>query len=187
MTVFGGFTWLDLTLLLLMLFSLGIGYIQGLLRQMMGLGALYIAVVLGAQYHTVVSGWIRAITFQTSPSRFLSAISFFIIVFVTWSVISWLVFDAYRSTKLKLVPLVDHLGGSAVALIAMVCTITLVLPVLSFAVTEPWPWSETVRFWLADALQRSPLVHIFDLFKPAVLAGVKLWLPAAALPSIFTP
>ena len=184
MSLLGGFNWLDLVILLLLIVSLGIGYVQGLLRQIIGLAALYIATILGTQYHTILSGWIRFIIFQPSPSKFLNALSFFIIVFVVWSVISWLVYDVYRSAKLRLFPLIDQLGGSIIGLVTAVCAITMILPVIAFAVSEPWPWSEAARFSVAAGLQTSRLVSVFDSFKYLLLNAIGPWLPAG-LPSIF--
>ena len=41
--------WLDVVILFLLVLGLGIGYAQGLVRQAIGLAALYIGAILGAQ------------------------------------------------------------------------------------------------------------------------------------------
>jgi uncharacterized membrane protein required for colicin V production len=178
-----GLNWIDLILLLLIITSLAIGFAQGMLRQMIGLAALYIAMILAAQYYIPVSNFIRAVMFQPT-SRFLNAISFFIIVVVVWSLISWMAFDVYSSTKLRLLPLIDQLGGSILSLVAVIAALTLVLPVIFFMVGESWPSNETVRSGIELGLQTSRLVPIFTALKPTLLGSLAPWLPIG-LPSIF--
>lgn len=183
MSLLGGLNWLDLLILVTLIVGLGIGYVQGLLRQVIGLAALYVGAILGAQYFTVVAGWIRVI-FSQAPSKFINALAFFIILGVVASVINWLFFDAYRSTRLRLFPLIDHLGGSWLGFATTVITISLALPVITFAVGEPWPLSEPTRFLVSAGLQTSRLVPVFDLLKPSLLDTLGPWLPGG-LPSIF--
>src|SRR5512141_1721050 len=108
MGLLGGLNWLDLVILILLLVGLGIGYAQGLLRQVMNLAALYIGAVLGAQYYTIVAGWFR-IFFDNPPPRLINAIGFVLILILVSSLINWLANDAYRSTPLRFYPLFDHL------------------------------------------------------------------------------
>lgn len=178
-----GLNWIDLILLLLIITSLAIGFAQGMLRQMIGLAALYVAMILAAQYYIPVGDFIRAIMFQPT-SRFLNAISFFIIVVVVWSLISWMAFDVYSSTKLRLFPLIDQLGGSILSLTTAIVALTLILPVIFFMVGEPWPNNETWRSGIEMGLQASRLVPIFTAMKPALLSALAPWLPVG-LPSIF--
>lgn len=183
MNVLGGFNWLDILIFLLLILGLGIGYAQGLLRQMIGLAALYIGTILGAQYFFVVSGWMRAL-FTTAPSRFINALAFLIILGVVTTLINWLAYDAYHSMKLRLLPLVDHLGGSLLGLITAVTIISLALPLMTFATGEPWPWAEPTRLLIIAGLQTSRLLPIFDSLKLTLLNVLAPWLPSG-LPSIF--
>jgi uncharacterized membrane protein required for colicin V production len=183
MNFLGGLTWLDLGILLVGIVSLGIGFAQGMLRQIIGLAALYIAAILGAQYYIVLSNFIRAILFQPT-SRFLNAIAFTLIVFAVWLLITWLAFDAYRSTKVKLFPLIDQFGGSVLGLVTMIVTLALILPVVRFAVGESWPGNETLRYTISTQLDTSRLVPVFEALKPLILSTVGPWLPLG-LPSIF--
>ena len=195
-----GLNWIDLAILLLAIFSLVIGFVQGMLRQVIGLAALYIATILGAQYHSMVGGWIRALTFQTHPSRIVNAVAFLIIVVGISFLLSWLANDAYHSTKdrgvrrtkdtesvptaLKIFVLLDPIGGSIMALATMIIATSLVLSILLFSVGEPWPENESLRFTLSGGLNSSLLVPIFESFKDTLLKAIIPWLPAG-LPSIF--
>jgi uncharacterized membrane protein required for colicin V production len=180
----GGLNWVDLVIVLVAVFSLVIGYVQGMLRQVIGLAALYIATVLGAQYYSLVGGWIRALTFQEHSSRIVNVVAFLIIVVIVAFLLSWLASDAYPAEKIKLFPLVNQIGGSILALATMVITASVMLSVLTFSTGEQWPWNESLRSTLMGGLNSSLLVPIFESFKEPLLKTIIPWLPAG-LPSIF--
>ncbi len=184
MNLIAGFDWLDFLIFFLIIVSMGIGFATGLLRQVISLAALYIGAILGAQYYTVIADRIRSFAPQTSGDRFLSAFAFLVILIVVSSVINWLANDAYRSTQIRLVPLVDQLGGTIVALVTVTITLSLLLPVLSFATGEPWPWSEPTRQFVLAGLQSSRVLPLFDQVKPLLLSALTPWLPAG-LPALF--
>lgn len=182
MNVVGGINWLDLVIFLAIFASMIVGYSQGLLRQIIALASLYIGSILGAQYFSVVSEWIRRLTFTPSTGKVVNAVAFFLILFFVTTVINWLAFDAYRSTKIRLAPLLDQLGGTILGLVTAVIVISVVIPVLTFATSEPWPWSEQARQLVLAGMQTSHIVPIFDEFKPLLLSALVPWLPAG-LPS----
>jgi len=179
-----GLNWIDLTILLIAVFSLAIGYVQGMLRQVVWLAALYLATILGAQYHSLVGGWIRALTFQPHPSRIVNVVAFLIIVVVVTFLLSWLASDAYPTEKLKLFPLVNQVGGSILALVTMAVVISLLLWIITFSTGETWPGNESLRFTILGGLQTSLLVPLFESFKEPLLKTIIPWLPGG-LPSIF--
>ena len=179
----GGLNWIDLIVLFLVIASLAIGFAQGMLRQVVSLAALYIATILATQYYTLLSDFIRSIMFQPT-SRFLNAISFFIIVVVVWSLLNWLALDAYNSTKVHLFPLVDQLGGSILCFVTLIAALSLILPIVTFTVGETWPGNESTRVVIQQGLDTARLVPVFEAIKPVFLSGIAPWLPHG-LPSIF--
>ncbi len=184
MNLIGGFNWLDFLIFFLVILSMAVGFAQGLLRQVIGLAALYIGSILGAQYYTVISDFVRTLSSQTSSTRFLNAFSFFVILIFVTLLINWLAYDAYRSTKIRLIPLVDQLGGTLLGLVTMMIMLSIALPVISFSTSEPWPWSETTRQFIIGGLGTSRLLPVFDSFKPLLLEALTPWLPSG-LPSVF--
>jgi uncharacterized membrane protein required for colicin V production len=183
MSFLGGFSWLDALILSLLIAGLVVGYAQGLLRQIVGLAALYVGAILGAQYYGLIAGAIRYV-FANAPVHFVNALAFFIIVLGVTTLIEWLVFDAYRMTKLQFMPAVDHIGGSLLCLTTTVVAVSMCLPVIAFAVGESWPFGEPTRFLLMTGMQTSRLVPIFDFLKPGLLNALGPWLPGG-LPAIF--
>ena len=184
MNLIAGFNWLDFLMFLLIVGGMAVGFATGLLRQIIGLAALYISAILAAQYYTVISDFIRKLAEQSSSTRFLNAFAFFVILIVVSAVINWLAYDAYRSTRIRVAPLVDQLGGSLLGLVTMAITISLVLPVIQFATGEPWPWSEATRQFVIVGFETSHSLPIFDQVKPFLLNALHPWLPAG-LPALF--
>jgi len=185
MNLIAGFNWLDFLIFFLIIASMTIGFVQGLLRQMIGLAALYIGTILGAQYYPLIGAGIRSLSIQTAvPGKVLNAFSFSVILAFVSSIVNWLAYDAYRSTKLRIAPAIDQLSGTILGLVSIVILMSIVLPVIAFATSEPWPWSEQARAFVATGLQTSRLLTIFDQFRPFLLSTLIPWLPAG-VPSLF--
>lgn len=177
------FNWLDIVIFLILILSLGIGFMQGILRQVIGLAAFYIAITLGAQYHYALSDFIRRLLFQrTSP--LLNSIAFFVIIVVVWLLISWLAFDAYRSTKIRFAPLLDQLGGSIISVATTIAALALILPVVKLMVSEPWPGAESAHQVFSMALNTSALVKQLVLLKGQLINAIAPWMPYG-IPAIF--
>ncbi len=185
MNLLAGYNWFDGLLVVALIAGMVIGYAQGLVRQLIGLAALYIGAILGAQYYTVISRFIHW-PFPDAPDRFANSLGFFFILIVVTSVVSWLILDTYKNTKLNLVPLVDTLGGSLLGLVTAVIVIELVVPVIIFGTLEPWPWAEPTRYLIANGLTTSKLLDAFERLKPTLLNVLGPWMPNG-IPSIFNP
>jgi uncharacterized membrane protein required for colicin V production len=184
MNLLVGLNWVDVVLLILAAVSLVVGYVQGLLRQVISLAALYIAIILGAQYYAPFAAWMRAVTFQPNLSRISNMIAFFVIVLLVYTVLTFLAQDAYERTRLKIFPVVDQFGGSILALATLVIMAVLSLAVLQFSIVEPWPGLEAAHDQIASGLGSSSLVLLLETNKEMLLNTLRPWLPAG-LPSIF--
>jgi membrane protein required for colicin V production len=180
-----GFNPIDITFFVLGVLALIIGFTQGLLRQVIALAVLYIATILGAQYYPALSSWMIGLAGMVSTTRFVNAIAFIIILILIVVVLNILAFDAYRSTKIRVLPLIDYLGGSLLGLTTLVIALSLILPVLEFSIGDPWPPGyELFRAQLREWLHTARLVPYFHLAKDPLLDALKFWLPGG-LPAIF--
>lgn len=184
LTAFNGLDWI---ILLLIAFALIIGYIQGMLRQVVWLAALYIATILATQYHSLVGEWIRQLTFQSHPSRIVNSVTFLIIVIVVSFILSWLAADAYPTEKLKIFPLLNQVGGSILAVITTIVLLSVLLRIVNFAVSETWPGNEPTRLAIIHHLRTSLLVPSLDALKEPIVKIITPWLPGQILPAILIP
>lgn len=184
MPTIGGFNWFDILLYIFLGFGLTVGYTQGLLRQIIGLAALYVATIIATQYFISFAVFLRS-TFFLADSRLLSAVAFLLILLGITAIINFLAADAYRLTKLRMFPLIDHLGGSVLGLITIVITLTLILPIVIFVTSEPLPYLDPVRSGIAQGMQTSHLMPFFQVIKLIVLNAISPWIPGG-LPSIFS-
>lgn len=176
--------WLDYFLILSMALGLTIGYVQGLLRQVINLAAMYLAAILAAQYFHLLGGFFKA-QLATTPGTMLNAVAFFIIMFAVMALLNFLTFDAYRNTKLTLFPLFDHLSGMLLGLVATWILVTLAINILTFAVsTQYWSSAEPMRQMLKDGIIGSQIAAATGTTLPTILEAIKPWLPAG-LPTIF--
>jgi membrane protein required for colicin V production len=177
------YNWLDLTIFLLLLTALAVGFAQGILRQVIGLAAFYIAIILGAQYYYPLSEFVRGVLFVRT-NALLESIVFLVIVIAVWMLLTWLAFDAYRSTKIHFAPLLDQLGGSVVALATIVAALALIAPVINFMVSEPWTGAENAHQVFSSAMRTSVLVKQLLVMKVQLISAIEPWMPYG-IPSIF--
>jgi uncharacterized membrane protein required for colicin V production len=177
------YNWLDLTIFLILLAALGLGFVQGILRQVIGLAAFYIAIILGAQYYYSVSQFVRNVMFVRT-NALLESITFFVIVIAAWLLLTWLAFDAYRSTKIRFAPLLDQLGGSIIGLATAVAALALLAPVINFMVSEPWTGAESAYQVFSSAMRTSVMVKQLILVKGQLINSLAPWMPYG-VPSIF--
>lgn len=181
------FNLLDWTILLVIIGALVLGYLQGILRQVIWLAALYIAMILATQYHRLVGDWIRYLTFQPHPSRTVNAVAFLIITLVVVFLLSWLAADAYPAEKIKIFPLLNQLGGSILAIVTTILLLGLLLRILQFAVSEPWPQNESLRLNVLQVLQTSLLVPSLQSLQQPLVEMIVPWLPGRTVPAILLP
>jgi uncharacterized membrane protein required for colicin V production len=179
-----GIGWLDSTLILVLAVGLALGYVQGVLRQVINLAAMYLGAILAAQYYNNLANFFKD-QLVTTPGTLLTAVSFFIIMFSVTALLNFLSFDAYKTTKLALMPALDHLGGMILGLIAAWILITLALDVLTFATSaHNWASAEEIRQVLRQGILGSQIAATAQSTLPSILETIKPWLPAG-LPGIF--
>lgn len=179
-----GVNWVDSTLILLLMLGLAIGYVQGLLRQVINLAAMYLGAILAAQYYQALGNFFKDML-STTPGTALMAVAFFIIMFSVTAILNFLSFDAYKTTKLTLIPGLDHLGGMVLGLVAAWILITLAINILNFATsTHNWATAEQFRQVLRDGLLGSQIASAAETTLPSILQTIKPWLPGG-LPGIF--
>lgn len=176
--------WLDAAIAVILFVAVTIGLVQGLIRQLLSLLALYVAVVLAAQYHHVAGNWLQNFV----PSAGLSsrdAIAFIAIFIITEVIVNFLGYKAYQVTRVGRFGVVDHLAGGLVGLLIGSVAVLVFLLVLNYALQSPWYTYENLRTNLALVQEHSALASHFLAIAPVVSESIKPWIPSG-LPSLFT-
>lgn len=178
------FNWLDLILIFMLLVGMAIGYAQGLVRQLIGLAAVYIALVIATQFFVSLTQLVTSVTLS-QPNTLSNALSFFAIALLTLFVLNLLGQDAYRQLKFKLPALLDHLAGIFLGVASMWIILTVVVNVLTFAAnTQAWGNAEGYRVILNNGLTYSRIAEVTASTLPMIVATIRPWLPGG-LPAIF--
>lgn len=179
----GGFSWIDLVILLIIGGGVLRGYTQGLLRQIVGLAVLYLATILATQNYLPLSNWVYSI-YHLPATRLANALTFLFILFTVSFLINLLADDAYRMTKVKIAPVVDQLGGAFLGLVTVIIVLIFLLPILRFVSNEPFPYFDGLRVAILQGLQGSQFLPLILYYRPIVLGTITPWIPGG-LPSIF--
>ena len=181
----GGFNWIDIVIIILLLSGMVIGFTQGLIRQLIGLGAMYIGLVLATQFFRPLSQ-LAGDALNSQPNTLSNAGAFFVILFLAMGIINYFGLDAYKSTKIRLIPFVDQISGIVLGSISMWIILSVAVNVVIFAVnTQIWPGnSELARALLKQGLEESRLAEITSSTLPMIVSTIKPWLPGG-LPALF--
>src|SRR5438045_2436989 len=129
----GGINWLDIVVIVLLLTGMAIGFTQGLVRQLIGFAALYIALVLATQFFRPLSQLLGD-ALNAPPNTMSNAIAFFFILLVAMGIINYFGLDAYKSTKIRILPFVDQITGIVLGVASMWIMVSVAINVLVFAV-----------------------------------------------------
>jgi uncharacterized membrane protein required for colicin V production len=175
--------WFDFILVGLVLVGVIVGYMQGLLRQLTGLLALYIGLVMAAYFHGAVE---RRIDFFVPKMADVAqeSLAFLAILALVYVALHWLGQQAFPETRLAALGFLDQLGGMVIGFLVVGVQIGVGLLIFRFLSGVSWIRGDTVRLAFAQAIEASPLVPTFQTYLAFVARTLLPWLPAG-LPAFF--
>lgn len=169
-------SWIDLVMVLMLVGSIGFGFHQGLLRQIVLLLALYIATVLSAQYYEQFTDWL--VLYFPSSLEVARVIAFLLLAVALTILATSLIWSAYEQTRLPSVVMLDEAGGAALGGLIGVFIIGLTLTLAHYAVQAPWPSGSPIKELLHTGLINSALEDMFSTSVPLIQAALRPWLPS---------
>ncbi len=175
--------WFDLVLVVLVLVGVIVGYIQGLLRQLTGLLALYVGLVVASYFHGTVERWIDLFVPKMADVA-QESLAFLGILAVAYMILHWLGRQAFPETRLAALGFLDQLGGMVIGFLVVGIQIGVGVLILRFLSGVSWIRGDTVRLAFAQAIETSPLVLTFQIYLTFVARTMLPWLPAG-LPTFF--
>lgn len=174
----------DLAILAALVAGFFMGWSRGVLRQLLGMAAFYVAMVLAAQYHRTVAGWVMGVV-PGASWVVVDAIAFILLFAVVLLLFNWVGYQVYTDTRIHFLKLLDSLIGSAFGVLTMALEIIIGLSLLRFMLTVMWPGFDSIRQTLVAAMGGSVLEPFFLAAAPALYVLISPWLPAG-LPAIFS-
>ena len=175
---------LDVAILAALAAGLFAGWSLGVIRQLLGLAAFYVALVFGAQLHPWVSGWIRSIGSQ-ADWVLVDAMSFVAIFLVVLLAFNWAGFRVYKDTRVPILKALDNVLGGILGVFSAILFLVIGLAVLRFAFSVPWQEWDGLRLEVTRLYTDSTLEKLFYGFTPTLYLLIRPWLPGG-LPAIFS-
>jgi uncharacterized membrane protein required for colicin V production len=175
--VMANVSWLDVVMVLMLVTSIGFGFHQGLLRQIVLLVAMYIGTVLSAQYYGRLSSILQSI-FPSPGGEMAHLISFATMAGLFTAIATFLLWSAYRETRLPSVVMMDEVGGAALGGMVGVFAISVTLMLFHYALLAPWPTDSPARQLLQSGMVNSYLQGAFSSPLPLIHATLLPWLPS---------
>jgi uncharacterized membrane protein required for colicin V production len=171
-------SWLDILMVLVLMGSMAFGLRQGLLRHLILLLALYLGVVVAANYYAQ-GGELLVNTVAPSASvemaRIVAFVALFVIVTFVLIVAFW---RAYRQTKLPTTYMLDEAGGTLLGAVAGIVLINLLLAISWQILETPWPDGIGFTSFLQAGLVESSLKEAFSVPMPLIQAALRPLIPA---------
>lgn len=175
--------WLDAVMILALIGALSVGFWQGVVRQVIMLGAFYIAAVIATRTYPNVSQLLRTIASGMVPTV-ADVVGFFILLFIIGLVAVFLTLDTFKRLTQRAPGAASRVGGAVATLIGVAVLITFLVTAIEFATLSPWPASsEPARQLLLNAVQTSNLVPVFRQINPVVMQSIRFW--GGSLPPMF--
>jgi uncharacterized membrane protein required for colicin V production len=179
------FNWFDILIIVLLLLGMAIGYSQGLIRQLIGLAAVYVALILATQFFRALSQGLAGLL-RVPPNTLSNMLAFFALFLLALTIINFLAQDAYKSTRIRILPFLDHISGMFLGVISMWLIISILVSVMTFAVgTQTWLQGESTRQFLLNGLSNSRVAPLTESALSFVLVTLQPWLPGG-LPALFS-
>lgn len=170
------------------------GFIKGIIHQAIGVGLIYVSIIVATIFYSVVAPGLGRLIKVSSQAA--GALSFLLLMIITLNVLALALRDV-RKREIKLLRLINQLGGMTFGFVIASVWIALVIALLHYAVGGPVSWhdpgkpvllslrSETIRLAIVDGLAGSPLVRAFSELLPWILTSVSPFAPTKDILNIF--
>ncbi|MCL5958856.1 MAG: CvpA family protein [Chloroflexi bacterium] len=175
--------WVDAGISFLLLAGLLAGAYQGLLRQALLLGSIYISTVLAAQYYRFVNDQLWYV-FPNSDSVARSFASLALVFIVAFVVLNWMSYTVHGNTRLPVLSIADLTGGAALGLFSGWILAVVVVAIVNYGLKVDWIGMESTVWFARDQMSRSIFAPVLSSEIQRFAVALRLWLPAG-LPAPF--
>lgn len=167
-------TIIDIIYILLLIGALLWGFKIALVRQLIGIAALYIALVIAALSNESTSTALQGL-FRNMSLDALYATSFVLIVAVVTLTLYGLSYIIYHQTYINSLGIWDNVLGGFLGLIHGAILIGMIILFMRFAFFIDWGPSNGARDFLRVSLQSSLLTPLFSQLSTILVDTLKPW------------
>ncbi len=174
-------SWMDIFLLLIVMGGLALGYIQGLWRQAMSLGAILIGIILATYLQRYLTRWFGFIAPDT-PLVIRQTVAFLFLAAVITIGLDVGFRKIFPETGLPFLGIFDRLGGIFIGFFTISVQVSAAVLVFRFFASPrvSWPIGESIRLVLAAGIDSSALVPVFHNLLVILVSIVTPLLPEGA-------
>ncbi|RLC70212.1 MAG: hypothetical protein DRI52_07515 [Chloroflexi bacterium] len=159
------------------------GLFQGLIKQAVGLGSLYFALVIATISYRPAGRWLSAAFGYDRVSS--DTLSFMVILAFLYIGLLLAILDLIRHSKRTPPGTIDRLGGMLLGFLNASIWVAIALSLLSATLGIPWYGYDSIRQAIRHQFQTSALIPVFSYLLPTLLVTVRPFLPSG-LPPLFT-
>ena len=105
-------------------------------------------------------------------------VAFVMLLILFTVVVTWIVWTAYRETRLPTVVVLDRVGGAMLGVIIGFAAGSLTLVLARYALDVPWGEGSQIKYLLHTGVMDSALQGVFISPLPLIHALLRPWLPA---------
>jgi uncharacterized membrane protein required for colicin V production len=174
---------LDMLLVASLIVGGAVGLFQGLIKQAIGLGSLYFALVIATISYRLTGGWLSATFGYDRASS--DTLSFMVILAFLFIGLLLAILDLTKNSKWTPPGVIDQLGGMALGFLSTSIWVAIALSLLSSTLGVSWYTYDSIRQALLHQFQTSALMPAFSYLLPTLLITVRPFLPGG-LPPLFT-
>ena len=176
--------WVDIGISFMLLTGMLTGIRQGVIRQAILLGSVYVSTVLAAQYYST-TGDLLDYFFRDSDPLARSFAAFALVFFLSLLAMNWLGHTVYGNTRLPILPGADLVGGAALGLVSSWLLSSVALVILNYGLHVDWVGIEPTVLLVREQMRQSFLSPMIYSNLPLFVSALRPWLPAG-LPSLFS-
>ncbi len=189
-------TLFDVLIVLALAGGTAIGFIRGMVQQILGLVYIYISIALAILLYQPIGSVFGFISGGALSPSAMHSLGFVTVLLLAVTTFGFMGREWHKSLEHPIIARVNNLGGLIFGFITACVWISLAITLLSFAAQTPWssptrsgftlaeapPW-EGLRLFVANQLTSSPLVAVFADLLPYIFATLRPLSPGG-LPDI---
>lgn len=173
----------DFFAMIVLLSGMASGFARGFTRQAWDFLGLYVGLAVAAQYNALIVPAVNP-HIPLLPFYTVSSFVFVVVLSTVYGLVSFVGQTLHRSDGEDMSEF-NRIGGFILGAIGGIIFLSVLIPVLRYAMAGSWASWDLVRLFIARAIEKSYLTPFLDKVTPYVLMSLQPLLPAG-LPDVLT-